>query len=537
MPLRSVNYLIPIDAKLESDIDVDDEAVSLDKMLGAVEPAKRLRVVILDSCRDNPFLKTMKRSKATGVVSRGVAPVDLAKANTLVAVAAKAETICADGDGSNSTYTTALLKYTVEPGVDLRTAFDRVRNEVLETTGRKQEPMVYGSLEGAAVALVPAPPKPAKTDAVASAAPAVAAVSVTPPLAGDANAGARRDYELAAQVGTKEAWEAYLRQYQVGFYADLARAQLAKSGAEGQGRVKAERERMDKDRLTSEQADRLEKERLAREERERQEKERLAREQVERIRIEKERIARDQAERQQLEKERIAREQAEHQRLEKERVARELAERQRLENERLAREQGERERLQKERPARGEGERQEKQRLAREQTERQRQGKEGIEPAERHETTTEAARKIREAELTPPADNPAVAPPMRPLSGDALVKEIKKQLKRVGCYAGPIDDNWMTPQTDASVKKFIKAARSSASPSEPTMEFLDALRGKSGRVCPLECRAREVESAGQCVAKTCKNGFDLDDDGNCVRQKSHNKKAERSRESLEPSRE
>src|SRR5581483_10922247 len=56
-----VNYLVPIDAQLETDADVYDEALSLDRILVAVEPARQLRLVILDACRDNPFAKTMKR--------------------------------------------------------------------------------------------------------------------------------------------------------------------------------------------------------------------------------------------------------------------------------------------------------------------------------------------------------------------------------------------------------------------------------------------------------------------------------------------
>ena len=51
------NYLIPVDAKLERDTDVYDEALSLDRVLIAIEPAKKLRLVILDACRDNPFAK------------------------------------------------------------------------------------------------------------------------------------------------------------------------------------------------------------------------------------------------------------------------------------------------------------------------------------------------------------------------------------------------------------------------------------------------------------------------------------------------
>ena len=57
-----VNYLIPIDAVLDRDIDVQYEAYSLDTLLKSLEQAKHLRLVMLDACRDNPFVRTMKRS-------------------------------------------------------------------------------------------------------------------------------------------------------------------------------------------------------------------------------------------------------------------------------------------------------------------------------------------------------------------------------------------------------------------------------------------------------------------------------------------
>ena len=59
------NYLIPVDARLASEIDIQDETVSLDRILAVLQPAKRLRLVILDACRDNPFLGRMKVSSAT----------------------------------------------------------------------------------------------------------------------------------------------------------------------------------------------------------------------------------------------------------------------------------------------------------------------------------------------------------------------------------------------------------------------------------------------------------------------------------------
>jgi uncharacterized caspase-like protein len=65
------NYLIPVDARLERDTDVYDEAFSLDRVLIAIEPARKLRLVILDACRDNPFAKTMKRTVASRAIGQG----------------------------------------------------------------------------------------------------------------------------------------------------------------------------------------------------------------------------------------------------------------------------------------------------------------------------------------------------------------------------------------------------------------------------------------------------------------------------------
>ncbi|MGJ4928170.1 caspase family protein [Bradyrhizobium sp. HKCCYLS2038] len=218
--LDGINYLIPTDATIESDTDVLDEALSLDRMLVAVEPAKQLRLVILDACRDNPFAKTMKRTMASRSIGRGLAKVEPNAPNTMIAFAAKAGSTAADGDAGNSPFATALAEHLPKPGLDLRKAFGFVRDDVLRSTGNRQEPYVYGSLGGEDVSLVPAP-----------------AITGAEPKAID---NARHDYELALQAGDKEAWEAYLQSYPSGFYANLARVQLKKMVAEEE-RLKAER--------------------------------------------------------------------------------------------------------------------------------------------------------------------------------------------------------------------------------------------------------------------------------------------------------
>jgi hypothetical protein len=211
------NYILPVDTVLERDLDVEDEAVSLDRIIKVLEPAKRLRLVILDACRDNPFVKTMKHVVATRSIGRGLARVEPPSSDTLIAFAAKAGSTAADGDGPHSPFTDALLRHLTTPGLDLRLAFGQVRDEVLRTTNNRQEPFVYGSLGGTTVSLVPA-----TTPAVATAPPA----PVTAPAPqSDPSAIARGDYEFALQVGTLQAWDSFLVAHPVGFYADLARAQ------------------------------------------------------------------------------------------------------------------------------------------------------------------------------------------------------------------------------------------------------------------------------------------------------------------------
>ena len=210
------NYLIPVDAKLERDTDVYDEALSLDRVLLAVEPAKKLRLVILDACRDNPFAKVMKRTVASRAIGQGLAKIEPTSPNLLIAYSAKAGSTAADGDGKNSPFTVALSRHLTTPGLDVRRAFGYVRDDVLKTTNNRQEPFVYGSLGGEDVPLVPAPK-------VAAPAPA--------PVA-NPQADMRRDYELALQIGNKAALNAFLAQYADGFYASLAKLQLEKLAAE-----------------------------------------------------------------------------------------------------------------------------------------------------------------------------------------------------------------------------------------------------------------------------------------------------------------
>ena len=139
------NYLIPIDAELKSDIDVDHEAIGLKALLPSIETASQLGLVILDACRNNPFNAKMQRTVRTRSVSRGLASVE-PTGNVLVAYAARDGTTAADGDGRNSPFTTSLLKHIETPGLEINYLFRNVRDDVIRATKKEQTPFVYGSL-------------------------------------------------------------------------------------------------------------------------------------------------------------------------------------------------------------------------------------------------------------------------------------------------------------------------------------------------------------------------------------------------------
>ncbi|MBR0705105.1 caspase family protein [Bradyrhizobium liaoningense] len=245
--LDGTNYLIPTDASLETDSDVLDETLPLERALFAVEPARQLRLVILDACRDNPFAKTMKRTIAARAIGRGLAKVEPTSPNTMIAFAAKAGSTASDGDSRNSPFASALVERLPTPGLDLRKAFGFVRDDVLKTTGYKQEPYVYGSLGGDDVPLVTAKPIAAGPQA-------------------NPDSELRRDYELALQLGTRDGWTAFLNRFPSGFYADLAKGQLNKIAAEETRAITADKARQaeeEKAHLAAERANKAEQDKAA----------------------------------------------------------------------------------------------------------------------------------------------------------------------------------------------------------------------------------------------------------------------------------
>lgn len=254
--VEGVNYLIPVDAILERERDAFDEAIQLERVLQSIEAAKTLRLVVLDACRDNPFLPKMVRTSSRSL-GRGLAGVEPNRPNTLIAFAAKGGSTADDGSGEHSPFATSLLKNLTRPGLDIRKALGIVRDDVMRQTGDRQEPFVYGSLGGADIALVDPEPTPALSS------PAL------PSVVSPSSADARKDYEFALQIGTREVWEAFLSAHPMGYFADLAKAQLRRVNS-NVAKPEASQATDDQARRASEIDDQSKFERRSREERKRQ---------------------------------------------------------------------------------------------------------------------------------------------------------------------------------------------------------------------------------------------------------------------------
>jgi uncharacterized caspase-like protein len=434
------NYIVPVDAVLERDRDVYDETVSLDRLVQSIEPARQLRLIILDACRENPFAQNMKRSIATRGITRGLARVDPMTPNTLIAFAAKAGSTADDGNGKHSPFTTSILNHLTAPGLDLRKAFGIIRDEVMAATNNKQEPYVFGSLGGADVALVSPPVVP-----VAAALPAQ-----------DLAAEARIDYELTAQIGTKEAWDSFLASHPTGLYANLARAQNSKLAAAQQSHSKADEARRDAEAQASLKAEELRK-------------------QLEDTKTRQTADAKQKLSEQAKKELEDAKKQVE-----------------------LAQQQAE--------AARQQVEEAKRQAIADAQLQ--------VEQAKR--AAKEDAEKL--AALSPNQSASPTPPPPSPAIGQAdITRLLQAHLKRVGCNSGSVDGNWDDSSRKA-LGLFNKNAKTQFDVKLASLDALDAVRNKPDRVCPLICAKGQRTEGDRCIQIGCSSGYFLNSNGSCEKR-------------------
>ncbi len=151
------NYLVPVDAMLASKRAANFELIDVDHILRGLDDEARDNIIILDACRDNPFESRIAPNRGIGR-GAGLAAYQSVGAGTLIAFATAPGNTAADGEGSHSPFTTALLKHVTTPGIEVNQMLTRVRVDVAAATERKQVPWVNSSLlDEVYLAAVPRP--------------------------------------------------------------------------------------------------------------------------------------------------------------------------------------------------------------------------------------------------------------------------------------------------------------------------------------------------------------------------------------------
>lgn len=214
------NYLLPVDAKIESERSLRFQALELGDLLEELEASDaRIKIVILDACRNNPFERSMRGG------GRGLAAVDAAR-GTLIAYATSPGSTASDGDGDNGLYTQSLLQAILQPGVKVEQVFKQVRIAVAEASRGSQIPWESSSLTGDFVFIETTDAaKPTTTAAASAQSSAAPAAKSAEQRAVDHEA---LFWESVRDSDDAKLLQAYIDQYPKGHYAFIAKLKIDK---------------------------------------------------------------------------------------------------------------------------------------------------------------------------------------------------------------------------------------------------------------------------------------------------------------------
>ena len=211
MQFNGVNYLMPVDAKLEDEADLK-RMTRVDEILDDLQQAKNLRILVLDSCRDNPLADTLKRSMGLtrgASIQRGLTKME-APLGTIVSFSTQAGRTANDGDGRNSPYTTAFLKH-IEERNEIGDVFREISGDVYQASNKTQLPELSLSiigkfyLNGPVSVTVNPPAQPAPVDPCSA---------------------AEAHWKAADSIGTIAAFEDHVARFPRCAFADLAKARI-----------------------------------------------------------------------------------------------------------------------------------------------------------------------------------------------------------------------------------------------------------------------------------------------------------------------
>jgi uncharacterized caspase-like protein len=241
MQVNGENYLVPVDAALKREADLEFETVRVDQVLRQMQRASGPKIALLDACRDNPLATQLSRQLGgrtrAVVLSSGMSEIAVQNVTgTMVAFATAPGSVALDGENGRSPFTAALLKHMDTPGLDIDLVMKRVRGEVAEKTNQRQQPWTNSSLtrefylrppqRSAEPAAAPAQAAVAVAALNAAAAPALAQPQLPPPSDILAQVELER-WRAAEKSGKREDYEEYLRHHANGAFAETAKRRLA----------------------------------------------------------------------------------------------------------------------------------------------------------------------------------------------------------------------------------------------------------------------------------------------------------------------
>ena len=143
LQLEGQNYLVPTDAEIAREVDVEIDGVSADLVLKQMAYAdSRVNIVILDACRNNPLARDFRSAAA----SEGFAEIRSKPKGTFIAYSTAPGEVAVDGSDGHSPFAKALAGAMQRPGIDLPEVFQHVRQEVLAATDERQTPWDSSSL-------------------------------------------------------------------------------------------------------------------------------------------------------------------------------------------------------------------------------------------------------------------------------------------------------------------------------------------------------------------------------------------------------
>jgi Caspase domain len=464
MQFQGQNYVMPVDAELQDEISLRYEMTAIDDVKAALQRSSGVKIMVLDSCRNNPLAAKLVRS--IKVTTRDIPNVQgyarpEKTRGMIIVYATQADDVANDGVGRNSPFSSAFLKELKEPGLEIGTMFRRIGDDVYQATNGSQSPEL-------SISLVPEYfLNQSETDQ-----------TIWARIRASSNANAIREF---------------LSRYPDSFYAPDAKARLDLLDGGLNEKAAGTMQTSSADATASESA-------------------RLKLELVERERAAREAQLHEQALAGQLEAAET----------ERQRLASQLAQREAAQQAPAVR--AEKNQLPGEAPDSVQPSAKSTQ-PSQADSDRAQDLKSKIAQLELQVAQAKAdvvAQTQKAADVKKTVDSPRVAPaPAEPLTKvasllpeqAALVGPIQAELKRLGCYGG---GDWASAEMQRAVAKYVRYAKLDGAPDAPSRSLLEGLKSQHDRVCPSECTAREVELGGRCVARTCGRGEILTKTGSCA---------------------